>query len=64
MLGLVAANLGVSPVSQSMQRLRRAGVKFVALDELGIRLIPPALDQGRGLAADLPEKGSSTPTKG
>ncbi len=38
MLGLVAANLGVSLVSQSMQRLRRAGVKFVALDDASLRL--------------------------
>ena len=38
MLGLVAANLGVSLVSASMQRLGRAGVRFVALTDFKLRL--------------------------
>ena len=38
MLGLVAANLGVSLVSESMQRLRRAGVRFLPLAGLSLRL--------------------------
>jgi DNA-binding transcriptional LysR family regulator len=38
MLGLVAANVGVSLVSESMQRLRRAGVKFLPLADFALRL--------------------------
>lgn len=38
MLGLVAANLGVSLVSASMQRLGRAGVRFLPLSDFKLRL--------------------------
>ena len=38
MLALVAANLGVSLVSASMQRLGRAGVRFIPLADLKLRL--------------------------
>lgn len=38
MLGLVAAGLGVSLVSQSMQRLRRTGVRYVPLAAGSLRL--------------------------
>lgn len=38
MLGLVAAGLGVSLVSQSMQRLRRAGVRYLPLAAGSLRL--------------------------
>ena len=38
MLGLVAAGLGVSLVSQSMQRLRRVGVRYLPLSAGALRL--------------------------
>jgi DNA-binding transcriptional LysR family regulator len=38
MLGLVAAGLGISLVSASMQRLGRAGVRFVPLADFRLRL--------------------------
>lgn len=38
MLGLVAANLGVSLVSASMQRVGRAGVRFLPLVDFRLRL--------------------------
>ena len=38
MLGLVAANLGVSLVSKSMQRLGRAGVRFLPLVDFKLRV--------------------------
>jgi DNA-binding transcriptional LysR family regulator len=38
MLGLVAANLGISLVSASMQRLGRAGVRFLPLADFKVRL--------------------------
>jgi DNA-binding transcriptional LysR family regulator len=38
MLGLVAANLGISLVSASMQRLARAGVRFLPIADFKLRL--------------------------
>jgi DNA-binding transcriptional LysR family regulator len=38
MLGLVAANLGISLVSASMQRIGRAGVRFLPLADFKLRL--------------------------
>jgi DNA-binding transcriptional LysR family regulator len=54
MLGLVAANVGISLVSASMQRLGRAGVRFLPIADFKLRLplvsltLPAASARARG----------------
>jgi DNA-binding transcriptional LysR family regulator len=60
MLGLVAANLGVSLVSASMQRLGRAGVRFIPLTNFKLRLplvsltLPAASPRARAFLGSRP----------